>query len=138
MPIPENEENMEGEGWAKELTIKHIDIKQGIIYCQEWDFFANLHICSIREGGHSGPKCGTDHVWIKCFNGKLFWACAKHRITNGPISFDEGNKAKEYIIGPEEAINVCRDTGQNIPRELLGMAADERARASGKRRRPNQ
>lgn len=137
MPIPHDEDDMRGEGWKKELIIKHVEVKGTTIYCEEWDFFAENHPCSVRDGG-SGPKCGTDHVWVKCFNGKLFWCCWRHRICNGPISFDSGHKAKEYIVTATEAMDTCRDTGQSPPKELVGMFQEERVRKQkiGKYRRP--
>jgi hypothetical protein len=138
MPIPKNEDEMQGHGWRKELTIKHIEVKHGVIYCEEWDFFADQILCSIREGGMSGPKCGITHTWITCIGGKLFWSCFKHRIANGPISFEVGNKAHESIVGAGEAIEICRQTGQEPPREIISLYQGEVASKLNKRRRPSK
>lgn len=138
MPIPKNESDMRGQGWKKELTIKHIAVKGTTIYCEEYDFFAENQSCSVRDGG-SGPKCGTDHVWVTCFGGNLFWACWRHRICNGPISFDAGHKAKEYIITATEAMEICKSTGQAPVRELVGFFQEESVRQQkvGRYRRPD-
>lgn len=129
---------MEGHGWKKELTIKRIVVIRGQIICQEWDFFADRMPCKAREGGSTGPDCGTDHAWITCLNGRLFWCCWRHRITNGPISFDKGSKAKEYPVGAMEAVEICKGTGQDILPELKSAYDMERAEKFGKRRRPTK
>jgi len=137
MPIPKDEKDMEGHGWSKDLTIKHIEIKKGVIFCEEWDFFADAMSCNVREGGTSGPKCGTDHTWVTCIGGKLFWSCFRHRIANGPITFEVGHKSKEYIIGASEALEICKGTNQTPPRELVDVYQQEFAeKTAGKRRRP--
>lgn len=138
MPIPKNEEEMEGHGWKKELTIKHIEIVRGQILCQEYDFFADRMPCKTRESGLSGPQCGTDHVWITCIHGRLFWCCFRHRVANGPISFEVGSKAKQYSVQAEEAVKICNETGQAILPELKNAYDLERAEKFGKRRRPNK
>jgi hypothetical protein len=137
MPIPKNESEMEGHGWKKELTIKHIVIKAGVVYCEEWDYFADQIPCRIREGGTSGPTCGIDHTWITCISGNLFWSCFRHRIANGPISFEVGHKAKEYIIGATDALAICRSTNQTPPKEIVEATQSENAQKFNKRRRPN-
>ena len=91
----------------------------------------------MREGGTSGPKCGTDHTWVTCIGGKLFWSCFRHRIANGPITFEVGHKSKEYIIGASEALEICKGTNQTPPRELVDVYQQEFAeKTAGKRRRP--
>jgi len=94
--------------------------------------------CRIKEGGTSGPDCGIDHVWIRCFNGKLFWCCFRHRIANGPISFEIGRKAKEYVVNASDAIKICQGTGQAITRELMEMQTASSADKFGTKRRPKQ
>lgn len=139
MPIPKNEEDMRGEGWKKELTLKTIEVnKTGGISCKEYDFFATTFPCSIREHGNTGAKCGEVHAWIRIVNGKLFWCCFRHRIANGPISLETGSMAKEYPVSASEAIAICRDTGQTPPRELLNLDMDERASKIGTKRRPKE
>lgn len=129
---------MRGEGWKKELTIKRIVVKSGSIVCQEWDFFADNHPCSVRDGGNSGPKCGKDHAWLKAYNGKLFWCCFRHRISNGPISFDVGHKAKEYIVTAEQAVKICKDFGYKPPKEVMEAFNVERSTNIGRKRRPQE
>lgn len=138
MPITKKEEDMRGEGWKKELTIKRIVIRNGVVQCEEWDFFATSFPCSVREGGSTGAKCGDAHVWIKCVNGKLFKACWRHRMANGPISFESGRRAKVYNVGTDEALKICHDYGYKPPKELLEIYNDERASKLGIRRRPNE
>jgi len=134
MPVPKDIGDMEGEGWFKELTIKHIELKEGRVWCEEWDFVANALPCRIREGG-TGPPCGTEFVFLSCVGGKLLWCCWKHRHGQGPITFDVGAKAAEYIVSATEAIQICADTGQEIPEQLKAMAAAERLR-KGRKKRP--
>ena len=129
---------MEGHGWKKELTIKHIEITRGQIICEEWDYFADRMPCRMKEGGISGPQCGIDHSWVCCIGGKLFWACFRHRIANGPISRDIGNKAKEYPVTASDAMDICRQTGQMVLPELMDAYQKEMAGKISKRRRPNQ
>lgn len=129
---------MEGHGWTKELTIKHIEVIRGQIFCQEYDFFVDRMPCKVKEGGTSGMICGTDHAWITCIRGRLFWCCWRHRIANGPISFQVGSKAREYPIGASEAVEICKATGQDILPELKSAYDMERAEKLGKRRRPSK
>lgn len=138
MPIPKNEEDMRGEGWKKELTLKHVELKNGSLYCQEYDFFATTFPCSIREHGNTGAKCGEVHAWIRVVNGKMFWCCFRHRIANGPISLETGSLAKEYSVSATEAIKICNDFGQDPPRELLNLYMEERAAKIGTKKRPNE
>lgn len=126
---------MAGEGWFKELTIKTVKIVNGVCYCEEYDFFADSLPCKIRDGG-TGPPCGTEHVYLKCQAGKLLWVCHKHKHAQGPLTFNVGSKAKEYQISPSEAIEICAETGQEIEDSLKGMAATEKSRTTGTRRRP--
>ena len=136
MPIPKNEEDMKGEGWLKELTLKVISVSGGAVKCQEWDFFASSFPCSIREGGNTGAKCGDMHTWLRSFNGKLFWCCYRHRIANGPISLETGRLAKEYPVSATEAVKICNDFGAEPPRELISLYMDEKASKAGVTRRP--
>jgi hypothetical protein len=133
MPISKNEEDMAGEGWYKEITIKKVKPLNGVVYVEEWDFFADSIPCLTREGG-SGPPCGTQHVYMKCQNGKLLWCCHRHKVAQGPLTFEVGSKATEYIVSPLEAIDICSSTGQDIPEELKAMAATENSRTSFRRR----
>lgn len=135
MPIPKKLEDMEGSGWKKELTIKHIEIKSGVPYCQEWDFFADRLPCRIRDG-LTGPQCGIDHVWVGVFHGKLFQCCHRHRTSQGPLTFDVGVKAEEYIVPASEALKICEDFDQDPPQELVDIVGTERARAGKRYRRP--
>jgi len=138
MPIPKNECDMAGEGWFKELTIKKVTVKGGVVYCEEWDFYANTILCTQREGGRGGPPCGTDHVYLKCQNGKLLWCCFKHKRAMGPISFGKGARASVYPISAIDGVKICEGTGQEIPETLKTMAATEKARSDKTRRRPSQ
>ena len=137
MPLAKTEEEMSGEGWYKELTIKKVKVVNGICYCEEFDFFADALPCTVRDGG-TGPPCGTEHVYLKCQSGKLLWCCYKHRTAQGPLTFNVGSKAKEYQISPTEAIDICVETGQEIEDQLRAMASTEKSRTSGipTRRRP--
>ena len=139
MPIPkdghENPESMKGEGWYRELTLRKIETIGGIPYIIEYDFWADKIPCKIREGGR-GPPCGTDHVWIKNLNGKIYWCCAKHRISQGPITMGLGHQADKKQISAVEAVRICRATGQDVPSELLGLVADETVSTKGIRKRP--
>lgn len=118
---------MASEGWFKELTIPWIEIKGGVVYCEEWDFFAESLGCKQREGG-GGPPCGVKHVYVNCTGGNLFQCCWRHRTAMGPLTRNVGAKAKEYQISPMEAIEVCSKTGQPIPDVLKSLAATERSR----------
>lgn len=135
MPVPKKLEHMEAEGWFKDLTIKHVEIKEGRVWVEEWDFIAESLPCKVREGG-TGPPCGTEFVFLKCQGGKLMWTCWKHRTGMGSITFDVGAKAAEYIISATEAIKICSETGQEVPDALKAMAAAERLRTGRERRRP--
>lgn len=133
--LEEEESQMTGEGWTKELTIKRIVARNGVVLCQEWDFFADAMPCDVQEGG-SGPKCGPDHSWVKCYHGKLFWACGLHQTAYGPISFDgSGTMAKQYPVKPEDAIEICRTYGQTIPPDVRNLFRVGRT-LTRKRRRP--
>jgi len=134
MPIPKDEKDMAAEGWFKELTIPLIRIKMGIVYCEEWDFFADSLPCKQREGG-GGPPCGVKHVYLNCTGGKLFKCCHRHKTAMGPLTRNVGAKAREYQVSPMEAIDICSKTGQPIPDELKSLVATERSR-SVKGRRP--
>jgi len=112
--LKNEESQMTGEGWKRELTIKKIVVRDGVIYCQEWDFFADTMPCRQKEGG-TGPECGSNHTWLRCLNGKLFWACALHKTACGPITFDVGRKVEEYPIDVNKAVEVCKEYGQPIP-----------------------
>ena len=127
---------MRGEGWKKELTLKVIVVRNGAVFCQEWDFFAHTFPCSIRDGGSTGPKCGDAHVWIRNVNGKLYWCCFRHRIANGPISLETGTMAREYSVSATEAVKICNDFGARPPRELMNLYIDEKAEKVGIKRRP--
>lgn len=129
---------MQGEGWKKELTFKYVLLKQGAIHVQEWDFFADQMTCSIRSGGNSGPKCGADHTFVTVFNGKVFWCCFTHRISNGPISLESGHKANEYPVSASEAMVVMKETGQAPEKELFDMFLSERTAKTGRARRPKK
>lgn len=138
MPIPKKENEMEGHGWKKELTIKHIETIRGQIICEEWDYFADRMPCRMKEGGISGPDCGIDHTWITCIGGNLFWCCFRHRIANGPINRERGSKAKQYPVSASEAMDICRQTGQSVLPELMDAYQRELAGKMSKRRRPTQ
>lgn len=133
--LEQEESQMKGEGWSRELTIKRIVVRNGVIFCQEWDFFADSMPCEIQEGG-AGPKCGSDHTWVRCYHGKLFWACGLHQTCYGPISFEgTGTMAKQYAIKPKEAVEVCRAYGQKIPPDVKNLFRIGKTFAR-KRRRP--
>lgn len=136
--IQEEEAQMRGEGWKKELTIKHIEVHGGVIYCEEWDFFADTMPCQQKAGGVSGPACGAKHTWVTYRNGKLFWACAVHKACTGPISFsDVGVKAKEYTVDPDKAVEICRVYGQTIPKGVRDLFQASKT-VMTKQRRPNE
>ena len=63
MPLPQttNPKELAGEGWLKELTLHKIVERNGIIYCEEWDFFADSKPCQDREGAGGGLS-GSDKV----------------------------------------------------------------------------
>jgi len=133
--LEQEESQMRGEGWTRELTIKKVIARNGVIFCQEWDFFADSMPCEMQEGG-TGPKCGVDHTWVKCYHGKLFWACGIHQTCYGPISFEgTGTMAKQYAVTAEEAVKICRDTEQSIPPEVRNLFRMGKT-LTRKRRRP--
>lgn len=115
--IEEEEAQMRGEGWSKDLKILKVVVKDGVIHCQEWAFYGDTMPCTQKEGG-TGLSCGVEHVWLKCLNGKLFWACGVHKICNGPITFDVGINQAEYVIDVDKAIQICKDYGQRIPESV--------------------
>lgn len=125
---------MRGEGWKKELTLKKIIVRGDIIICEEYDFFADKIACTVREYGVSGPQCGSDFAWVKVLNGKIFWACARHKIVNGPLSLSLGTKYKEYPVDPAQAEQTCREMGQKIPKQVKDIVALKRTRKTGYRR----
>lgn len=139
MPIPkdghENPESMKGEGWHRELTLRRVEVIGGIPHLIEYDYYADKIPCKVREGGR-GPPCGTDHVWIKNVNGKIYWCCAKHRIAQGPITTGLAHQAEKKAISAVEAQQICRQTGQIVPSELAGLVSDESVRTKGIRKRP--
>jgi len=132
----EEKARMHGEGWRKEITLKKIVVKRGTIFSQEFDFFAENLPCRIREGGMSGPECGTNHSWVKVLNGKLFIACGRHKVVNGPISLNVGYKAIEEPISASDALEICRQTGQTPPPEVASGFQLEKAQEYRRRRRP--
>lgn len=134
----EEASQMRGEGWKKEITLRKILVKNGIIYCQEFDFFAENMPCRIREHGMSGPECGTNHSWVKVLNGKLFMACGRHKVVNGPISMNVGYKAIEKPISASDALQICRETGQTPPPEVAEGFQMEKAQEYRRRRRPSE
>ena len=136
--IKEEEAQMRGEGWKKEITVKRIVVKRGVIYCQEFDFFAENMPCRVREHGMSGPECGTNHSWVKVLNGKLFVACGRHKMVNGPISLNVGYNATEKIVSASDALATCRETGQTPPPEVRSGFQLEKAQEYSRRRRPKE
>jgi len=127
----ENEESqMTGEGWKKELTIKYILLRNGVIYCQEYDFYADMMPCRQKN-------CGANHTWLKCLNGKLFWACAVHQTCYGPITLDEGLKRKEYVVDVDKAVEVAKESGQTIPPEIKDIFLASKT-IMPRRKRPNE
>ena len=139
MTIPkdgyENPESMKGEGWHKELTLRRVEVISDMPYLFEYDFWADVIPCKIREGGR-GPPCGTDHVWIKNINGQIHWCCAKHRIAQGPITTALAQLAEKKAISASEAQKICRETGQMMPSSLAGLVSEESVRTKGIRKRP--
>ena len=136
--MDEEEAQMRGEGWKKEITLKVVVVKGGVIYKQEYDFFAENLPCRIRAQGMSGPECGTNHSWVKVLNGKLFIACGRHKVVNGPISVNVGHKAVEKPVSASIAIDICRETGQAPPPEVATGFQMEKAQQYRRRKRPNE
>jgi len=132
--VEEEEAQMGGEGWSRDLLIKKIVVRDGVIYCQEWAFYGETMPCSQKEGG-TGLSCGTEHVWLKCLKGKLFWACGVHKICNGPITFDVGLKQDEYPIDVDKAIETCKTFEQSIPDSVRDIYRATKTIGRRKRRR---
>jgi len=129
MPVSKREEDMEGEGWHKELTIPKIvfDDRTNTIYVEEYDFFADRMPCHIKDGG-TGPECGIDHTWIKNQAGKLLWTCHRHKMAQGPLTFDIGVRADKYIITATEAGRIYDEIGvreDEMPQQLRNLIARE-------------
>jgi len=133
----DEETHMRGEGWKKELTLKVVSLRGTQVICQEYDFYAERMPCSIRESGFEGPKCGVAHTWVKVIHGKLFWSCFRHKTTNGPISLSRGVRYAELPITASQAIDICKDTGQNIPKEIISLYQREKS-GTLKSRRPQE
>lgn len=141
MPEPidiDEDSHMRGQGWKKELTLKHVITRGSQVVCQEFDFYAERMPCSIRESGFEGPKCGVAHTWIKVLNGKLFWSCFRHKTTNGPISLSRGVRYAEYPITASQAIDICKETEQEIPKEIVSLYQREKTGGTMKTRRPKE
>lgn len=137
--LEEDEESqMRGEGWKRAITLKWIGVQEdGQVYVTEIDFFADRLPCKVREGGVTGPQCGVDHTWVRILNGKIFWSCYLHQIVNGPISHSAGYLHARYAIPPMKALEICRETHQDVPPRLANLVQESRSRAHRTRRRPS-
>jgi len=136
--LEDEESQMRGEGWKRAITLQHIVVQEdGMVYCEEWDFFADRMPCRTREGGLTGPQCGIDHTWVRILNGKLFWACYRHQIVNGPLSHGVGVMNTRYPVSPTKAVEICKNMGQEIPKSLVNLVQESKASTKGRRRRPS-
>jgi hypothetical protein len=140
MPIAIKEADMPKWGWKKSLMYEKI-------LCNEQT--KNRPILIELDYYSDAQRCGTcksnDFIWLIIpphdYNGGVLCTCWQCRRTWGPLPEERASNRAERELSVEIAHDICKRTGQRIPkvlRQLIKMRSVQvsRARKTGRGRPP--
>jgi len=119
MPITKKDEDMPKWGWVKKITYEKLTERNGLVYLQEWYFFATDNQCL---------HCKQNDrlwLWIPSHNylGGVFMGCSRCGRVYGPLGFDDyaSSKSEPRRISLQEMAGICRRTKQPVPTKRLAQ-----------------
>jgi len=127
MPIAPTNEEMPKYGWLKAFRCGFIvEVSNGVFFLEVYDFSAETIPCSL---------CGTtEFSWIILMSSGVFWACGNCRISEGPLARDKfGVLIDRREVTIDQAINVCRQTGQPMSKRMLDALQKQRSQPKGRK-----